>query len=49
MEFENLILKKEERIAHLIINRPQALNALNQDTLIEMRSESGKVLLDSGK
>ena len=38
MEFENLILKKEERIAHLVINRPKALNALNQDTLIEIKT-----------
>ncbi len=38
MEFENLILKKEERIAHLVINRPKALNALNQDTLIELKT-----------
>lgn len=46
MEFKNLILKKEERIAHLIINRPQALNALNQDTLIEIKDALEDVLDD---
>ena len=38
MEFENIILKKDDRIAHLIINRPKALNALNQDTLLEIKA-----------
>ncbi len=38
MEFENLILEKEDYLAILYINRPKALNALNKDTLTEIRS-----------
>ncbi|MDK9709150.1 MAG: enoyl-CoA hydratase-related protein [Desulforhopalus sp.] len=37
MEFQNITLVKEEAIATVTINRPKALNALNLDTLMEMR------------
>jgi enoyl-CoA hydratase len=37
MEFNNLLVVKEEAIATVTINRPKALNALNRDTLLEMR------------
>lgn len=37
MKFKNLLLVQEERIAVLSINRPQALNALNRDTLLELK------------
>lgn len=37
MAYENIILKKEDNLAILYINRPSALNALNQDTLQEIR------------
>ena len=37
MAFENIILEKEDYLAILYINRPKALNALNKDTLTEMR------------
>lgn len=37
MELNNLLLAKEEAIATVTINRPKALNALNRDTLLEMR------------
>ena len=33
MEFENLILEKEDYLAILYINRPEAMNALNTETL----------------
>jgi enoyl-CoA hydratase len=36
MEFENLILEKEDYLAILYINRPKAMNALNAETLYEM-------------
>lgn len=36
MHFENLLLEKQDRIATLYINRPEALNALNSKTLIEL-------------
>lgn len=38
MAFENIILEKDaEGIATLIINRPKAMNALNAETLIEIK------------
>ncbi len=37
MAYENIILEKEDSLATLFINRPRALNALNKDTLREMR------------
>lgn len=36
MEFQNIILEKEDYLAILTINRPKALNALNGDTLFEI-------------
>lgn len=36
MEYKNVILDKEERLAILYINRPQAMNALNSETLREI-------------
>lgn len=38
MEFANVILEKADRIATLTINRPKALNALNKDTLLEIKA-----------
>ncbi|MEO0101937.1 MAG: enoyl-CoA hydratase-related protein [candidate division WOR-3 bacterium] len=38
MEFKNLVLKVEEGIALLQINRPQVLNALNTETLKELEA-----------
>ena len=37
MEFKNLLVVKEEAIATVTVNRPKALNALNLETLLEMR------------
>jgi enoyl-CoA hydratase len=37
MAYENLILEKEGALAILYVNRPKALNALNKDTLLEMK------------
>lgn len=36
--FKNVILEKKDRIAILAINRPRALNALNKDTLLEIKA-----------
>lgn len=36
MPYENVILKKEDYLAIVIINRPNALNALNKQTLEEL-------------
>lgn len=38
MEFQNIILEKEDYMAILTINRPKALNALNGDTLYELEA-----------
>lgn len=47
MGFENIILEKEENLAILYINRPAALNALNKDTLKEIREAISVVAEDS--
>ncbi|MCQ2969705.1 MAG: short-chain-enoyl-CoA hydratase [Clostridium sp.] len=38
MEFNNVLLKKEDNIAIVTINRPKALNALNSETLKELNT-----------
>lgn len=48
MAYENVLLEKEDRVAILSINRPKALNALNNDTLVEIRSAVAEVKEDSG-
>jgi len=47
MEFENLILEKEDDLAILYINRPKAMNALNAETLYEMEAAVKDVKADS--
>lgn len=37
MSYENIILEKEEKLAILYINRPKAMNALNKETLLEIK------------
>ncbi len=37
MKFENLLIETVEGIAVVTVNRPQALNALNQQTLVELQ------------
>ena len=46
MAYENIILEKEDYLAILYINRPKALNALNKDTLTEIRSAIEDVAAD---
>lgn len=38
MDFKNVLLEKEGRIATLTINRPKALNALNVETLLDIKA-----------
>ncbi|MFZ7103979.1 MAG: enoyl-CoA hydratase-related protein [Peptococcaceae bacterium] len=37
MNFNNLLISKEEKIAIVTINRPKVLNALNKETLLEIK------------
>ena len=46
MAYENVILEKEDYLAILYINRPSALNALNKDTLQEIRLAISEVAED---
>ncbi|MDD3899445.1 MAG: short-chain-enoyl-CoA hydratase [Syntrophomonadaceae bacterium] len=48
MEFKNVILFQEDRVATLTINRPKALNALNKDTLLEIKAAVEQVSDDAG-
>ena len=48
MEFENIILTQDNRVATLTINRPKALNALNKDTLLEIKTAVELVGDDAG-
>lgn len=46
MAYENIILEKEDYLAILYINRPKTLNALNKDTLTEIRSALEDIAAD---
>ncbi len=46
MAYENIILEKEDYLATLIVNRPKSLNALNKDTLSEIRLAVEDIALD---
>jgi len=37
MEYKNIIVKKEDRIVIITINREKALNALNDETIVELQ------------
>ncbi|MGI6434746.1 MAG: short-chain-enoyl-CoA hydratase [Syntrophomonadaceae bacterium] len=47
MEFANVILEKQEKIGVLTINRPKALNALNKDTLLDIKAAVDSVRDDA--
>ena len=46
MAYENIILEKEENIAIITFNRPEAMNALNNQTRAEFRQAIGDVAAD---
>jgi enoyl-CoA hydratase len=48
MAYENILLEKEDKLAILYINRPKALNALNNDTLLEIKSAITEIKEDPG-
>jgi enoyl-CoA hydratase/carnithine racemase len=45
--YKNILLEKEPGLAILIINRPQALNALNYETLQEIKEAILQVSADN--
>jgi enoyl-CoA hydratase len=47
VEFKNVLLEKNDRIGTLTINRPKALNALNKDTLMEIKAAAELVSEDT--
>lgn len=46
MEYKNVILEKEGKLALLTINRPKALNALNSETVMEIDSAIDEIAAD---
>jgi enoyl-CoA hydratase len=46
MAYENIILEKEENIAVITFNRPEAMNALNNRTRVEFREAMADVAAD---
>jgi len=46
MAYENVLLEKQDQIAILSVNRPKALNALNADTLLDIRNAVLEVAAD---
>ena len=46
MAYENVLLEKEDQIAILSVNRPKALNALNADTLLDIKNAVLEVAAD---
>jgi len=47
MAYENVLLEKEDRVAILTINRPKAMNALNNDTLLDIKGAITEIKEDS--
>lgn len=46
MEYKNILLQKEERVAVITISRPKALNALNTETLKELEHAIDEIAND---
>ena len=47
MSYQNLLVELQDRILHVTISRPKALNALNQQTMSELRRLFGEEYRDS--
>ena len=43
MNYKNIVVKEEDGVATITINRPKALNALNKETLLELSSAVDKL------
>jgi enoyl-CoA hydratase len=48
MTFENILVEREDRIAIVTINRPKVLNALNNQTIAELRAAMAELKSDEG-
>lgn len=46
MDWNNILLEKRDNVAVLTINRPKVLNALNEETLLEINEALGQVEKD---
>lgn len=46
MDYKNIMLEYQDKIALLYINRPQVLNALNKETLLEIKDAVSKIAQD---
>jgi len=46
MSYENILLKKEDKVSIIIINRPESLNALNAKTIQEISTAMGELNSD---
>ena len=47
MDYQNIIFAVEDGIATITINRPKALNALNQATVSELKDVVEKIAADN--
>lgn len=47
MGYQNILLEKEDKIAVLTINRPKAMNALNNDTISEIIDAAAAISADA--
>lgn len=47
MEYQNLLVSIKDRVASVTINRPKVLNALNKDTLLEIKAAFEALALDN--
>lgn len=46
MSYENILLKKEDRVSIITINRPESLNALNAKTILEISTALDEIAAD---
>ena len=46
MDYQNILCAVENGIATITINRPKALNALNLDTVTELKDAIEKIAVD---
>ena len=49
MDYKNILLKVTDHIALITFNRPDKLNALNHETLVELKSVFEKIKSDFEK